>query len=149
MDSEDQLRAIRRLLKSQNLDEERWVPKEIMWFINARKDEGLRAKHIRDDGDPTKRQFIKLYELYLEALIESWNLARGVPKVACPMHKKTFSLVDGKCLTGESYCVSTFPVKVVGEQVLLELPSIAEVERIVFANEHERLSETMRATAAE
>jgi DNA helicase-2/ATP-dependent DNA helicase PcrA len=66
MDSEDQLRAIRRLLKSQDLDEERWVPKEIMWFINARKDEGLRAKHIKDDGDPTKRQFIKLYELYQE-----------------------------------------------------------------------------------
>src|SRR5262245_5245805 len=66
MDSDDQLRAIRRLLKSQDLDEERWVPKEIMWFINARKDEGLRAKQIRDDGDPTKRQFIKLYELYQE-----------------------------------------------------------------------------------
>jgi DNA helicase-2/ATP-dependent DNA helicase PcrA len=66
MDSEDQLRAIRRLLKAQDLDEERWIPKEIMWFINARKDEGLRAKHCRDDGDPTKRQFIKLYELYQE-----------------------------------------------------------------------------------
>jgi DNA helicase II / ATP-dependent DNA helicase PcrA len=66
MDSEDQLRAIRRLLKAQDLDEERWVPKEIMWFINARKDEGLRAKQIKDDGDPTKRQFIKLYELYQE-----------------------------------------------------------------------------------
>ncbi len=66
MDSEDQLRAIRRLLKSQDLDEERWVPKEIMWFINARKDEGLRAKQIKDDGDPTRRQFIKLYELYQE-----------------------------------------------------------------------------------
>ena len=66
MDSEDQLRAIRRVLKAQNLDEERWIPKEIMWFINARKDEGLRAKQIKDDGDPTRRQFIKLYELYQE-----------------------------------------------------------------------------------
>jgi DNA helicase-2/ATP-dependent DNA helicase PcrA len=66
MDSDDQLRAIRRLLKAQNLDEERWVPKEIMWFINARKDEGLRAKQIKDDGDPTRRMFIKLYEQYQE-----------------------------------------------------------------------------------
>jgi DNA helicase-2/ATP-dependent DNA helicase PcrA len=66
MDSEDQLRAIRRLLKAQNLDEDRWVPKEIMWFINARKDEGLRAHQIKDDGDPTRRQFIKLYALYQE-----------------------------------------------------------------------------------
>lgn len=66
MDSEDQLRAIRKLLKSLELDETRWIPKEIMWFINARKDEGLRAKHLKDDGDPTRRQFIRLYELYQE-----------------------------------------------------------------------------------
>lgn len=66
MDSDDQLRAIRRVLKAQDLDEERWIPKEIMWFINARKDEGLRAKHIKDDGDPTRRQFIKLYAAYQE-----------------------------------------------------------------------------------
>ena len=66
MDSEDQLRAIRKLLKALDLDETRWIPKEIMWFINARKDEGLRAKHLKDDGDPTRRQFIKLYEQYQE-----------------------------------------------------------------------------------
>ncbi|HKU14493.1 MAG TPA: UvrD-helicase domain-containing protein [Steroidobacteraceae bacterium] len=66
MDSEDQQRAIRKLLKSLDLDESRWIPKEIMWFINARKDEGLRAKHLKDEGDPTRRQFIRLYELYQE-----------------------------------------------------------------------------------
>jgi hypothetical protein len=66
MDSDDQLRAIRKLLKSLDLDESRWIPKEIMWFINARKDEGLRAKHLKDDGDPTRRQFIRLYEQYQE-----------------------------------------------------------------------------------
>jgi DNA helicase-2/ATP-dependent DNA helicase PcrA len=66
MDSEDQLRQIRKLLKAMNLDEARWIPKEIMWFINARKDEGLRAKHLKDEGDPTRRQFIRLYEAYQE-----------------------------------------------------------------------------------
>src|SRR5690606_31180589 len=66
MDSEDQLRAIRKLLKALNLDEARWVPKEIMWFINARKDEGLRAKDLKDDGDPTRRQFIRIYAAYQE-----------------------------------------------------------------------------------
>jgi DNA helicase II / ATP-dependent DNA helicase PcrA len=66
IDSEDQVRAIRKLVKGLNLDEARWVPKEIMWFINARKDEGLRAKHLKDEGDPTRRQFIKLYEAYQE-----------------------------------------------------------------------------------
>ena len=66
MDSDDQLRAIRRVLKALDLDEARWIPKEIMWFINARKDEGLRAKHLKDEGDPTRRQFINLYAQYQE-----------------------------------------------------------------------------------
>ncbi len=66
MDSEDQVRQIRKLLKSMNLDEARWVPKEVMWFINARKDEGLRPRHLKDDGDATRAQFIRLYEAYQE-----------------------------------------------------------------------------------
>lgn len=37
----------------------------------------------------------------------------GEPKVACPFHKKTFSLVDGRCTSGdEEYCIATFPVKI-------------------------------------
>ena len=36
----------------------------------------------------------------------------GEPKVACPQHKKTFSLKTGQCLSGENYSVQTFPVKV-------------------------------------
>jgi DNA helicase-2/ATP-dependent DNA helicase PcrA len=66
IDAEDQQRALRKLVKSLNLDEARWVPKEIMWFINARKDEGLRARHLKDEGDPHKRQFIQLYQAYQE-----------------------------------------------------------------------------------
>jgi len=34
------------------------------------------------------------------------------PKVACPFHKKTFSLVTGECLSGEQYRIKTYPVKV-------------------------------------
>jgi len=93
IDSEDQLRSLRKLVKSLNLDEARWVPKEIMWFINARKDEGLRAKHLKDDGDPTKRQFIELYRLYqeqcdrsgvidfAELLLRAYELLRDRPDV--------------------------------------------------------------------
>ena len=36
----------------------------------------------------------------------------GTPKVACPQHKKTFSLLDGTSLNGEDYCIKTYPVKV-------------------------------------
>jgi nitrite reductase (NADH) large subunit len=46
----------------------------------------------------------------------------GVPKVACPMHKKTFSLEDGQCLSGEGLSIETYPVKVEGGFVYIELP---------------------------
>mgnify|MGYP003587011564 FL=1 len=45
--------------------------------------------------------------------------ADGVPKIACPMHKKTFSLVDGSCLSGEDYSIATYPVKIVGDEVFV------------------------------
>ena len=48
--------------------------------------------------------------------------AQDEPKVACPLHKKTFSLKTGECLTGEAYSIDTYPVKVDGEDVLLFLP---------------------------
>jgi nitrite reductase (NADH) large subunit len=46
----------------------------------------------------------------------------GVPKVACPMHKKTFSLTNGECLSGEGFQIETFKVKVEGGFVYIELP---------------------------
>jgi len=67
LDSEDQGRLLRKVLKSLDLDETRWVPREIQWFINAQKDEGHRPKHLKDDGDPTRRQLIRVYEAYEEA----------------------------------------------------------------------------------
>jgi DNA helicase-2/ATP-dependent DNA helicase PcrA len=67
LDSEDQARVLRKVLKALNLDETRWIPREILWFINAQKDEGHRPKHIKDDGDPTRRQLIKIYQAYEEA----------------------------------------------------------------------------------
>lgn len=36
----------------------------------------------------------------------------GEPKVACPFHKKTFSLRDGACLNAEEKSITTYPVKV-------------------------------------
>lgn len=48
--------------------------------------------------------------------------ASGVPKVACPLHKKAFSLESGECLTGEEYKLQVFPVKVQQGQVFVQLP---------------------------
>lgn len=51
---------------------------------------------------------------------------KGIPKVACPMHKKNFSLETGECLSGESYAITTFPVKVDGDDIYVELPPPGE-----------------------
>jgi len=64
MDSEDQLRLIRRLLKSLEIDESEWAPKEVQWFINAQKDEGRRPKQVDDEGNAGRRQLIDLYARY-------------------------------------------------------------------------------------
>jgi nitrite reductase (NADH) small subunit len=45
----------------------------------------------------------------------------GEPKVACPYHKKTFSLHTGECLSGEDYSIKTYPVKVEQNQVFIGL----------------------------
>ena len=66
IDSDDQLRLIKRLCKGLGLDDNQWVPREIQYFINAQKDEGLRSKHLDDDGDVNRRQLIELYRNYQE-----------------------------------------------------------------------------------
>ena len=64
LDSEDQQRLIKKLIKAQNLDESRWVPREVQAFINSHKDEGQRPKDIKDKDDPTRAQLIRLYADY-------------------------------------------------------------------------------------
>ncbi len=55
----------------------------------------------------------------------------GQPKVACPLHKKTFSLQNGTCLSGDDYTIRTFPVKVDGDQVFLELPPTEVLDNLL------------------
>jgi DNA helicase II / ATP-dependent DNA helicase PcrA len=64
LDGEDQLRLIKKIVKAKELDEARWVPREIQWFINHNKDEGHRPATLKDGGDPTRRQLISLYTEY-------------------------------------------------------------------------------------
>jgi len=66
LDSDDQYRIIRRVLKSLDLDESRWPPRQAQWFINARKDEGQRPQHIEHKGDPYQRQQVAIYQTYEE-----------------------------------------------------------------------------------
>lgn len=67
MDADDQQRTVKKVLKALSLDEERWVPKEVVWFINAQKDAGLRPTQLKDEGDFNRQMMIKLYAAYQEA----------------------------------------------------------------------------------
>src|ERR1700758_3118937 len=65
--SEDQQHLIKKVLKAAELDESRWTPREVQWFINNHKDEGRRPQQLKDGNDPTRAQLIKLYAAYEEA----------------------------------------------------------------------------------
>ncbi len=64
LDAEDQLRAVRRSLQALALDEAKWPPRQALAFINARKDEGLRAQHIEPGEDPINRRLLDIYGHY-------------------------------------------------------------------------------------
>jgi len=66
LDSDDQYRTIKRVIRTMELDESQFPPREVQWFINARKDDGLRADHIEDHGDHTLQQMIRIYKTYQE-----------------------------------------------------------------------------------
>jgi len=66
MDSGDQLRVIKRLLATLNLDADKWPPRQVQWYINAQKDEGIRARHMRETGDLFQRQMLIIYKAYEE-----------------------------------------------------------------------------------
>ncbi|MEE9574956.1 MAG: DNA helicase II [Gammaproteobacteria bacterium] len=64
LDSEDQYRTIRRVLRAMEIDESSFPPREVQWFINARKDDGLRPPHIDDHGDHNLYQMVRIYQAY-------------------------------------------------------------------------------------
>ena len=64
LDSDDQLRMIKRIVRSLELDEKRWPAKQFLWYINGKKDEGLRPQHIDAQFDLTEETFVKVYRVY-------------------------------------------------------------------------------------
>jgi len=64
LDSDDQLRMIKRIMRGMELDEKLWPAKQSQYYINNRKDEGVRPQHIEAKGDPTTRQLIEIYSQY-------------------------------------------------------------------------------------
>jgi DNA helicase-2/ATP-dependent DNA helicase PcrA len=66
LDSEDQLRVVRRVLKSLSLDESYWPPKKLQWYINAHKEAGRRPGRLAHRDDPQEMQMIRVYATYEE-----------------------------------------------------------------------------------
>ncbi|MDP5008292.1 MAG: UvrD-helicase domain-containing protein [Glaciimonas sp.] len=63
LDSSDQLSAIKRLLKTNHIDDEKYPPRNVMYFINGAKDQGLRAHEV-EANDDFNRKFVEIYDLY-------------------------------------------------------------------------------------
>ena len=65
LDSDDQLRLVKRVCREMELDESRWPPKQAMWYINSQKDEGLRSQHIdAPHGDLYAQTMLQVYRAY-------------------------------------------------------------------------------------
>ncbi len=66
LDNEDQLKLIKQVQNSLNLDIEKWPIKQSQWFINSNKDEGLRPKHLQNSGDLLTETLRRVYDAYQE-----------------------------------------------------------------------------------
>ena len=100
LDSDDQLRVIKRILKILELDDDQWVPEKVRWQINTWKDDALRPKDIDDKGDFNIEVLKKIYiayEKYLEQenlvdfnelILRSYELIRDNAEIRSPYIKK-------------------------------------------------------------
>jgi len=67
LDSDDQFRFIKRLIRTMEIDEARWPPRQVQWFINHHKDEGQRSAHLELSGDHYQDRMIEIYTAYEQA----------------------------------------------------------------------------------
>ncbi|HUR40060.1 MAG TPA: DNA helicase II [Verrucomicrobiae bacterium] len=93
LDSDDQQRLIKRVLKSLDLPDDQWPPRSVAAFINGQKEEGRRPHHLEDTGDFTQRQMVRIYTAYqaacessglvdfTELLLRAYELCRDVPEI--------------------------------------------------------------------
>ncbi len=63
LDSSDSQSAVKRVIKAMNLDEERFVPKQVGWFIAGSKEDGLRPKDVEVRDEQT-RKLVEIYQAY-------------------------------------------------------------------------------------
>ena len=107
LDSDDQLRIIKRILKQLDIDDEQWPPEKVRWQINTWKDEALRSKDIDDQGDFNIEMLKRIYAHYenymakenlldfAELILKSYELIR-TNKTIKDLYRKKFKhiLID-------------------------------------------------------
>ncbi len=136
----------------QHLEETRWVPVGKVW--NFPRDGGAAIKYGR--VQIAVFNFASRGEWYACQNMcphkKAFVLARGIvgdaggrPKVACPLHKRTFSLESGESLQGDEYNVRTFPVKVDGDDVYLDLPPTDVLDQLLATDIGCKLATACRA----
>jgi DNA helicase II / ATP-dependent DNA helicase PcrA len=108
MDSDDQQRFIKRVLKGLDLPEDQWPARTIAGFINGQKEEGRRPQHLAETGDYSQQQFARIYTAYqaacdkaglvdfTELLLRAYELCRDVPEIQAHYRRRfRHILVDG------------------------------------------------------
>lgn len=93
LDNDDQYRLVRRILRELTIDEKHWSPKQVQWFINAQKDEGLRPQQLGRTPDLYTKTMVRIYQIYQETcdrsglvdfaeiLLRSYELWRKRPDI--------------------------------------------------------------------
>ncbi|WWO97698.1 MAG: DNA helicase II [Candidatus Dasytiphilus stammeri] len=66
IDKQDQLCLLKRLIKMMNLDENKWSALQAMWYINHKKDQGLRPQYIQSLNNPIEQTWRNIYHFYQE-----------------------------------------------------------------------------------
>lgn len=99
LDSEDQLRLIKKVQSALNLDNEHWPPAQSQWYINAKKDEALRSNKIVPNNH-FEKILNKVYELYeqqcqrsglvdfAELLLRSYEVLSETPELLAHYHNR-------------------------------------------------------------
>jgi len=67
LDADDQLRLVKRVMISLDVDDKKWPARQALWWINGQKDEGLRPSSIEDYGDVYLKTHLAIYRAYEEA----------------------------------------------------------------------------------
>ncbi len=105
LDSDDQLRIIKRIAKELSLDEASWPSRQSQWQINSWKDEGYRSDKVNDHGDHFKENINKIYKEYEavclrdnlvdfgELLLRSYEVVRDNPSVRAFFHSRFKSIL--------------------------------------------------------